>query len=213
MINQKAVRMSPDKKMLQFLNALLPEAECMRFVESRSPCIADADIGMPSLRVLKAPVDGKLAYLMFKAASPLATMADPLCCAFCIVRYAMTRSLQTQMRSMISAGYGSTVVASLSIASSLGGCSNLRMYWDPVRRHSILASKPGTVEACALTRTLRPVTTNRLMNAVSCARRKRLGVCMKKEWMARHQTLPRQRTGYRLAAGAAHASGDKCYGF
>lgn len=77
MINQKAIRMSPDEKMLQFLDALLPDAESMRFVESQSPCVADADIGMPSLRVLKAPVDGKLAYLTIKSASPLATMADP----------------------------------------------------------------------------------------------------------------------------------------
>lgn len=77
MINRKAVRMSPDEKVFQFLDALLPDAESMRFVESRSPCVADADIGMPSLRVLKAPFDGNLAYLTIKAASPMVTMVDP----------------------------------------------------------------------------------------------------------------------------------------
>ncbi|VVN34925.1 hypothetical protein PS662_05099 [Pseudomonas fluorescens] len=77
MINQKAVRMSPDEKVFQLLDALLPAAEHLQIVESRAPCAADADIGMPSLRVLKAPVDGKLADITLKAANPLATMADP----------------------------------------------------------------------------------------------------------------------------------------
>ena len=66
-----------DEKVFQFLDALLPDAESMRFVESRSPCVADADIGMPSLRVLKAPVDGNLAYHTIKAASPMVTLVDP----------------------------------------------------------------------------------------------------------------------------------------
>ena len=82
MINWKAVRMSPDEKVFQFLDTLLPAAENMQFVESRSSCAADADIGMPSLRVLKAPVDGKLAAITIKAANPLATMADPVLLRF-----------------------------------------------------------------------------------------------------------------------------------
>jgi TPR repeat protein len=82
MINQKAVRMSPDEKVFQFLDTLLPAAENMQFVESRSSCAANADIGMPSLRVLKAPVDGKLAAITIKAANPLATMADPVLLRF-----------------------------------------------------------------------------------------------------------------------------------
>lgn len=82
MINQKAVRMSPDEKVFQFLDTLLPAAENMQFVESRSSCAADADIGMPSLRVLKALVDGKLAAITIKAANPLATMADPVLLRF-----------------------------------------------------------------------------------------------------------------------------------
>ena len=82
MINQKAVRMSPDEKVFQFLDTLLPAAENMQFVESRSSCAADPDIGMPSLRVLKASVDGKLAAITIKAANPLATMADPVLLRF-----------------------------------------------------------------------------------------------------------------------------------
>jgi TPR repeat protein len=67
--------MSPDAKVVRLLDALLPAADALQFVESRSPCAAVADIGMPSLRVAKAT--GSLSGITSRATSPLVTMTDP----------------------------------------------------------------------------------------------------------------------------------------
>ena len=213
MINQKAVRMSPDKKMLQFLNALVPEAECMRFVESRSPCIADADIGMPSLRVLKAPVDGKLAYLMFKAASPLATMADP----------ALLRILYRSLRDD-------------ALASDPDALNDLGWLWINGRRvpfNSVLARRLfklayvlGSGEAafnlgeqawygrgmCVNQDLAASYYEQAYERGVMCAAQA-LGRLYEKGMDGQAPDFAKATHWYRLAAGAAHASGDKCYGF
>lgn len=69
--------MSPDEKVFKFLDALLPSAECVRFVERRLPCVVDIDIGMPSLRVPRLRVDGLLPSMIGIVVNPLATLNDP----------------------------------------------------------------------------------------------------------------------------------------
>lgn len=213
MINQKAIRMSPDKKMLQFLNDLLPEAECMRFVEPRSPRIADADIGMPSLRVLKAPVDGKLAYLMIKSASPLATMTDP----------ALLRILYRSLRDD-------------ALASDPDALNDLGWLWingrcvafDSVlaRRLFKLAYVLGSGEAafnlgeqaryglgmCVNQDLAASYYEQAYERGVMCAARA-LGGLHVKGMDGQAPDFAKATHWYRLAAGAAFASGDKCHGF
>lgn len=67
--------MSPDDKVFKFLDALLPRAECVRFVERRFPCVVDI-IGMPSLRGPRLRIDG-VHKMIGVVASPLTNFQDP----------------------------------------------------------------------------------------------------------------------------------------
>ena len=213
MINRNAVRMSPDEKVFQFLDALLPDAESMRFVESRLPCVADADIGMPSLRVLKAPVDGKLAYLPLKSANPLANMADPALLSF------LYRSLRDD-----------------ALASDPDALNDLGWLWINGRRvpfDSVLARRLfklayvlGSGEAafnlgeqawyglgmCVNQDLAASYYDQAYERGVTCAAQA-LGRLHEKGIDGEAPDFAKAAHWYRLAAGAAFASGEKCYGF
>jgi len=75
-MNQKAVRMSPVEKVFQMLDALLPDIQAMRFIDSSRAPAACPNIGMPSLRVFRSAAPDKLVCLKLQMPSPLATMTD-----------------------------------------------------------------------------------------------------------------------------------------
>lgn len=74
--------MSPAEKVFQLLDAVLPNAESMQFIDSGSLRTADVNIGMPSLRVLNNLVSGEITYHKVKSSIPLATMTDPALLSF-----------------------------------------------------------------------------------------------------------------------------------
>jgi hypothetical protein len=82
MMNQKAVRMSPAKKVFQMLDTLLPDPQAMRFIDSTRAPAASPNIGMPSLRVFKPATCETFTYHRLQAPSPLATMTDPALLGF-----------------------------------------------------------------------------------------------------------------------------------
>lgn len=68
--------MSPAEKVFQMLDALLPDPQAMRFVDSTRAPAACPTIGMPSLRVFKPTPCDTSTYHRSQVPRPLATVHE-----------------------------------------------------------------------------------------------------------------------------------------